>query len=108
HRDKLDIAKRYLVPRQVEANGLTDKQVKFTDPALDWIIEGYTREAGVRNLERSIGSVARSIAADIVGGKTDRVSVDRDRVTAVLGPRRLEPALAQRTGVPGVATGLAY
>jgi len=108
HRDKLDIAKRYLVPRQVEANGLTDKQVKFTDPALDWIIEGYTREAGVRNLERSIGSVARSIAADIVGGKADRVTVDRDRVTAVLGPRRFEPELAQRTSVPGVATGLAY
>ena len=68
----------YLVPRQLEANGLTDKHVKFKDDALREIIESYTREAGVRNLERNIGSVARAIAAEIVGGKTDKVTVDRD------------------------------
>jgi ATP-dependent Lon protease len=106
--DKLHIAKRYLVPRQLEANGLTDKQAKFRDDALKWIIEGYTREAGVRNLERSIGSVARAVAADIVGGKAERMTVDRDYVTRTLGPRRFEPELAQRTSVPGVATGMAY
>jgi ATP-dependent Lon protease len=106
--DKLHIAKRYLVPRQLEANGLTDKQAKFRDDALKWIIEGYTREAGVRNLERSIGSVARAVAADIVGGRAERVTVDRDYVSKTLGPRRFEPELAQRTSVPGVATGMAY
>ena len=106
--DKLHIAKRYLVPRQAEANGLTEKQVKFRDDALRWIIEGYTREAGVRNLERNIGSVARAVAADIVGGKTERMTVDKAYVTQTLGPRRFEPELAQRTSVPGVATGMAY
>jgi ATP-dependent Lon protease len=106
--DKFDIARRYLVPRQLEANGLTPKQVKFLDPALHWIIEGYTREAGVRNLERQIGSVARSIAAEIVGGKTDKAIVTKETVTKVLGPRRFDPELASRTSVPGVATGMAY
>src|SRR6185436_4618780 len=76
--------------------------------ALRWIIEGYTREAGVRNLERSIGSVARAIAADVVGGLLEKLTVDKDYVTKTLGPRRFEPELAQRTSVPGVATGLAY
>jgi ATP-dependent Lon protease len=106
--DKLNIAKRYLVPRQLDANGLTPKQVKFVDPALRWIIEGYTREAGVRNLERNIGSVARAIAAEVVGGKAERVVVDREYVTQTLGPRKFEPELASRTSVPGVATGMAY
>ena len=70
--DKLDIARRYLVPRQLEANGVSGKQVKFQDQALSWIIEGYTREAGVRSLERQIGAIARAVAADIVEGKTDK------------------------------------
>jgi len=106
--DKLNISKRYLVPRQLEANGLTTKQVRFLDPALKWIIEGYTREAGVRNLERSIGAVCRSVAAEVVGGRTDKATIDRDYVSRVLGPRRFEPELASRTSVPGVATGMAY
>ena len=106
--DKLLIAKQYLVPRQLDANGLTTKQVKFQDAALRWLIEGYTREAGVRNLERSIGSVGRSIAAEIVGGKCEQVTVSREKVTEILGPRRFEPELASRTSVPGVATGMAY
>src|SRR5207248_3165337 len=78
--DKLAIAKSYLVPRQLEANGLQPKQVRFKDDALREIIESYTREAGVRNLERNIGSVARAIAAEVVGGRTDKVTVDRDFV----------------------------
>jgi ATP-dependent Lon protease len=106
--DKLSIAKQYLVPRQLEANGLTGKPIRFKDEALREIIESYTREAGVRNLERSIGSVARAIAAEIVGGRADKVVVDRDYVQKVLGPPRFEPELAQRTSVPGVATGMAY
>ena len=106
--DKLDISKRYLVPRQLDANGLTVKQVAFRDPALREIIESYTREAGVRNLERNIGSVARSIAADVVGGKTEKVIVDKEMVGKILGPARFEPELASRTAVPGVATGMAY
>jgi ATP-dependent Lon protease len=106
--DKLNIAKTYLVPRQLEANGLTPRNARFKDDALRWIIEGYTREAGVRNLERSIGSVARAIAADVVGGRAEKLTVDKDYVTRTLGPRRFEPELAQRTSVPGVATGLAY
>ena len=106
--DKLDIARRYLVPRQLEANGLSKKQATFTSDALSWIIEGYTREAGVRNLERHIGAVARAIAADIVEGKTDKVVVDRERVSKILGPRKFDPELASRTSVPGVATGMAY
>jgi ATP-dependent Lon protease len=106
--DKLNIAKRYLVPRQLEANGLTTKMAKFLDAALKWIIESYTREAGVRNLERNIGAVCRSIAAEVVAGRTDKATVDKDYVSKVLGPRRFEPELASRTSVPGVATGMAY
>jgi ATP-dependent Lon protease len=106
--DKLDIAKRYLVPRQLEANGISKKQASFTSDALSWIIEGYTREAGVRNLERAIGSIARAIAADIVDGKTGKSVVDRERVSKILGPRKFDPELASRTSVPGVATGMAY
>jgi ATP-dependent Lon protease len=106
--DKLDIARRFLVPRQLDANGVKTNQARFVDAALRWIIEGYTREAGVRNLERAIGSVARTIAADIVGGNTKRVIVTRDMVSKVLGPRRFDPELASRTSVAGVATGMAY
>jgi ATP-dependent Lon protease len=106
--DKLDIARRYLVPRQLDANGVSPKKVKFQDQALEWIIEGYTREAGVRNLERQIGSIARSIAADIVEGKVDRITITREKVSEILGPRKFDPELASRTSVPGVATGMAY
>jgi ATP-dependent Lon protease len=108
NQDKLDIARRFLVPRQLDANGVPPKKVKFQDQALSWIIEGYTREAGVRNLERQIGAVARAIAADIVEGKADKVTITRDRVTQILGPRKFDPELASRTSVPGVATGMAY
>jgi ATP-dependent Lon protease len=106
--DKLRIAKQYLVPRQLEANGVSPKQTKFTDGALRFIIESYTREAGVRNLERNIGSVVRGIAADIVGGNKDKVTVTERTVEKMLGPIRFEPELASRTSVPGVATGMAY
>jgi ATP-dependent Lon protease len=106
--DKFHIAKTYLVPRQLENNGLKKSQARFTDKALRLVIDGYTREAGVRNLERSIGSVIRSIAAEIVGGKTKKVSVNEEYVAKALGPVKFEDELAARTSVPGVATGLAY
>jgi ATP-dependent Lon protease len=106
--DKLSIAKEYLVPRQLEANGLIAKQAKFKDDALREIIESYTREAGVRNLERNIGSVARAIAAEVVGGSAEKVTVDKPYVAKTLGPPKFEPELAQRTRVAGVATGMAY
>lgn len=106
--DKLSIAKQYLVPRQLEANGLNKSQVKFKDDALRYVIEGYTREAGVRNLERSIGSINRGIAAEIVTGDKEKETVSIHEVEKFLGPRRFEPELAQRTSVPGVATGMAY
>jgi ATP-dependent Lon protease len=106
--DKLSIAKTYLVPRQLESHGLTAKQIRFRDEALRWIIEAYTREAGVRNLERNIGSMARAVAADVVGGQKKKATIDRNFVSRVLGPRRFEPELASRTSVPGVATGMAY
>jgi ATP-dependent Lon protease len=106
--DKLNIAKQYLVPRQLEANGLTKENARFKDDALREIIESYTREAGVRNLERQIGAVARAIAAEVVGGNAQKVTIDKDYVRKVLGPARFEPELAQRTRVPGVATGMAY
>jgi len=106
--DKLHIARRYLVPRQLDANGVSPKQARFVDSALGWIIDGYTREAGVRNLERQIGAIARAIAADIVGGHTEEVTVSRATVSKILGPRKFDPELASRTNVPGVATGMAY
>mgnify|MGYP001139132818 CR=1 FL=1 len=107
--DKLAIAKRYLVPRQLDANGLFPSQAKFRDDALRWIIEAYTREAGVRNLERNIGSVCRALAAELVNSNGSmRFVVTPEDVTRILGPRRFEPELAQRTSVPGVATGMAY
>jgi ATP-dependent Lon protease len=106
--DKLDIARRYLVPRQLEANGVPVKEVKFQEQALNWIIEGYTREAGVRNLERQIGAIARAVAADIVEGKAQKETITKDRVSEILGPRKFDPELASRTSVAGVATGMAY
>lgn len=106
--DKLHIAKKYLVPRQMEANGLSRSQIRFTDAAIKEIIESYTREAGVRNLERQIGAVARAVAAEIVEGQKKKVVVDIPKVHRVLGAKRFEPELASRTAVPGIATGMAY
>src|SRR5258706_6262003 len=106
--DKLVIAKQYLVPRQLEANGLQKGQAKFKDDALRYVIEGYTREAGVRSLERNIGSYGRAITAEIDSGEKKTEIVTKPEVEKFLGPRRFEPELAQRTSVPGVATGMAY
>jgi ATP-dependent Lon protease len=107
--EKLEIAKRYLVPRQIERNGLTPGKIEFTGPALELIIEGYTREAGVRNLEREIGSVARKVAREYAEGTRTRKRIVRPKtVTELLGKRRFLSDVGRRTGEPGVATGLAW
>jgi len=106
--EKLQIARRYLVARQLEANGLTPEQVQVGDETLRAIIADYTREAGVRNLEREIGSVLRSVAVRIAEGAETRIRVTPEDLAAILGPRRFENEIAMRTGVPGVATGLAW
>jgi ATP-dependent Lon protease len=108
HREKRQIALRYLVGRQLEANGLTVQQAKWKESAIDCIIESYTRESGVRELERQIGSVCRSIAAMIARGKSRGRTVTPALVEQVLGPAQYESELSLRTSLPGVATGLAY
>jgi ATP-dependent Lon protease len=106
--EKLEIAKRYLVKRQLEANGLKAEQATVTDAALRALIGDYTREAGVRNLERELGSVLRSAAMKIAEGQAQTVTVEEADLHAILGARRFDNELAQRTSVPGVATGLAW
>jgi ATP-dependent Lon protease len=106
--EKLEIAKRYLVPRQLQANGLDASRVTISDPALRHLISGYTREAGCRSLERQIGALLRNAAMQIAEGKAASVAFDAPDIDAVLGPPRFENDIASRTSVPGVATGLAW
>ncbi|AZY49628.1 endopeptidase La [Bordetella avium] len=106
--EKIQIARRYLVRRQLEANGLTQEQASISDAALASIVGNYTREAGVRGLEREIGSVLRQVAMRIAEGQAERVAIDADDLAAILGPPRFENEVALRTSVPGVATGLAW
>ena len=106
--EKLAIAKTYLVPRQCERNGLREDQFSITDDALLLVIEGYTRESGVRQLERTIGSVVRSIAKTVALGEAERGDVTADDVQGILGGRKFYNDVAERTEVPGVATGLAW
>jgi ATP-dependent Lon protease len=107
--EKLQIAKRYLVPRQIERTGLKSSQIAFTDTGLKQIIGSYTREAGVRNLEREIGSVCRKVAVDVAMGRHGKkVSVSAPKVRELLGRPRFLPDVRRRTAEPGVATGLAW
>jgi len=108
--EKFGIAKRYLVPKQVEAHGLGGDLVTITDKALRLIIREYTREAGVRNLERRLADVLRKAARQIAEGKqrAKKLRIDEKRVRASLGPRRYEGEVRKRTSEPGVATGLAF
>jgi ATP-dependent Lon protease len=108
--EKFGIAKRYLVPKQLEANGLDHEQISFSDKALRLIIRAYTREAGVRNLERRLGDVLRKAARQIAEGKlrAKKLRIDERRVRSWLGPRRYEGEVRKRTSEPGVATGLAF
>jgi ATP-dependent Lon protease len=106
--EKLQIARRYLVKRQLDANGLKPEQADIDDSAIAAIIHGFTREAGVRNLERDIGQVLRHAAVQVAEGSTAHVHIGIDEVTAALGQPRFENEVAMRTSVPGVATGLAW
>ena len=106
--EKLEIARRYLVRRQLEANGLKAGQAEIDPDALRLIIKGYTREAGVRNLEREIGKAFRHIAVQIADGSTDRVVLTEKEIATILGQPRFESEIAMRTSIPGVATGLAW
>ena len=107
--EKRHIARRYLVPRQIEANGLKPSQIEFADPALTAIVEEYTREAGVRNLERQIGTICRKVARDVAEGKGNgKVKISAKRARELLGRRRVFAEQRRRTKDPGVATGLAW
>src|SRR6266480_2001342 len=106
--EKLQIARRYLLPRQLVANGLKVEQCEISDQALATIIDDYTREAGVRNLEREIGNVLRNVAVRIAEGSTQQVKIGPDDLAPILGPPKIEADVAMRAGVPGVATGLAW
>jgi len=106
--EKLQIARRYLVRRQLEANGLTPEQAELSDEVLRAIIQAYTREAGVRSLEREIGRALRHAAVRIAEGSATHVRIGVEDLAAILGPPRFENEVAMRTSVPGVATGLAW
>lgn len=106
--DKLHIAKRYLVPRCREQVGLKPRQLKFTDSAIERIIESYTAEAGVRNLEREIAAVCRGVGAQEARRRKHPTSIRKSDLEAYLGPIKFEPELALRTSTPGVVTGLAW
>jgi ATP-dependent Lon protease len=107
--EKRQIARKYLVPRQIEANGLKPSQIEFAEPALAAIVEEYTREAGVRSLERQIGTVCRKVAREVAEGKgKGKVKISAKRARELLGRRRVFSEQRRRTKDPGVATGLAW
>jgi ATP-dependent Lon protease len=107
-REKLEIAKRYLVRRQLEENGLKPEQCEWQDDAFRLIINDYTHEAGVRELERQIGAVCRAVAAQVARGKAERVTITPERVAELLGPAKYVRETKLKTSQPGVVTGLAY
>jgi ATP-dependent Lon protease len=106
--EKLHIAQKYLIPRQMKEHGLRRTQFTLPMKTVEIIIDSYTREAGVRNLERTIASVCRYIAAKIAEGKGRRFTVLPNQLADILGPTKFESEIAQRTATPGVVTGLAY
>ena len=106
--EKLVIGRRYLIPRQLGRNGLRSDQADITDEALAAIVSGYTREAGVRNLEREVGAVLRNVAARFAEGYGEAVRITPEDLPPILGPSRFEREVAGRAAMPGVATGLAW
>lgn len=108
HEEKLQIAKRYLVPRNLKEHGLTEDHVEFTDEALSVIIKQYTREAGVRNLSREIANICRKVARRVAEGNTEKVVVTPENIAEFLGPPKFLEEIAERKPQVGVATGLAW
>ncbi|MDA8163262.1 MAG: endopeptidase La [Desulfobacteraceae bacterium] len=108
HEEKIEIAKRYLMPRQLEAHGLTAALVNIKKDALLKIISDYTREAGVRNLERQIAAICRAVAKGVATGETEKAIIKAKNLKEYLGPPKFEYDVAERTKVPGIATGMAW
>jgi ATP-dependent Lon protease len=106
--EKTQIARKYLIPKQIEENGLKSKQIRISNAAIERVIEEYTRESGVRNLERQIGALCRNVASKIASGEIDKLSIGKDDIPDILGKRKFFSDAAERTTVPGVATGLAW
>ena len=107
-REKLNIAKQYLVPRQIKENGLSADQLVITDDAINLLTARYTREAGVRQLERTVGNLARKVALKVAQGLTEEVSISAEEIKGYLGPPRVYPEEARKELPPGVATGMAW
>jgi ATP-dependent Lon protease len=109
-KEKVAIARSYLLPRQIRENGLRPDEIEINDDAIEKVIRNYTREAGVRNLEREIGHLCRKVAVKIADGKTKSVAIDADKVSELLGKRRFYgmDEVVERTSMPGVAAGLAW
>jgi ATP-dependent Lon protease len=106
--EKVEIAKRHVIPKQLEAHGITEKNIEFTDKAISKLAHGYTREAGVRNLEREVANVCRKVAMQVAQGNLDKVTIKDDALDNYLGPQKFFSELAERTDIPGVAIGLAW
>ncbi|MEO0231307.1 MAG: endopeptidase La [candidate division WOR-3 bacterium] len=107
--EKIEIAKKYLIPRQIEANGLLGYEIIFEEEAIKKIIREYTREAGLRNVERKIGTILRKIAVEIAEGKkVDKVIIKEEDIEKYLGPRVFFSETKAREGIPGIATGMAW
>jgi ATP-dependent Lon protease len=106
--EKLNIARKYLIPRQLKEHGLSRNRCTVKDETILAIIRGYTREAGVRNLERNIAAACRAVATEVAKGRKRKASIATHDLAKILGPVQFESELALRTGVPGVATALAY
>ncbi len=106
--EKLHIARKYLIPRQLKEHGLRRNRCTLKDDAILAILRGYTREAGVRNLERNIAAICRAVATKVAKGKRKQAAIGRQDLAKILGPAQFESELALRTGIPGVATALAY
>ncbi|MBK9527819.1 MAG: endopeptidase La [Acidobacteria bacterium] len=107
-REKLNIAKQYLIQRQITENGLTPEQLVITDDAVNLLTARYTREAGVRQLERTLGNLARKVALKVAEGATDKVTISAEEIRGYLGPPRVFPEEARKELPPGVATGMAW
>ncbi len=107
-REKLNIAKQYLVPRQIKENGLSDEQLVITDDALNLLTSRYTREAGVRQLERTVGNLTRKVALKVAQGLDEKVTISAEEIKGYLGPPRVYPEEARKKLPPGVATGMAW
>ena len=106
--EKLEIAKRHLVPKQIAEHGLDERQINFDEESLTTIIEQYTREAGVRNLEREVANVIRAVAVKVAENEPYQPKLDPAQIAEFLGPQKFFSEVAERTEVPGVATGLAW